>query len=85
MQRGNQVRKARNINFKSLRVAKGFTQGIVARELNVHTQFISNIERRICMFPPEYFTKISKLYDVSVEDLIEFSVERFRKSLVERI
>ena len=48
--------------IKERRVGLGLSQEDVSKELEFKSpQFISNVERNICSFPPDKITKLSKI------------------------
>ena len=59
--------------IKKRRMALEISQGNIAKELGFHPQFISNVERGLCEYPPKHFKQISKILHVDVELLHECS------------
>jgi transcriptional regulator with XRE-family HTH domain len=55
-------------DFRTLRK---LSQGAVANKLGYgSSQFISNVERGLCLFPVKKFKKLAKVLDIDVELLV---------------
>lgn len=71
--------------FKDLRLARGLTQGRLAKELGTSQQTISRIEYRDEMVPTDILIKASKYYNVSVDYILGLTEERHNQVCQERL
>lgn len=71
--------------FKDLRLARGLTQGRLAKELGTSQQTISRIEFKDEMVPTDILIKASKYYNVSVDYILGLTEERHNKVCQERL
>lgn len=71
--------------FKDLRLARGLTQGRLAKELGTSQQTISRIEFKDEMVPTDILIKASKFYNVSVDYILGLSEEKHNKVCQERL
>ena len=62
--------------FKDLRLARGLTQGRLAKELGTSQQTISRIEFKDEMVPTDILIKASKYYNVSVDYILGLTDEK---------
>ena len=62
--------------FKDLRIARGLTQGKLARELGTSQQTISRIEFKDEMVPTDILIKASKFYNVSIDYILGLTDEK---------
>jgi DNA-binding XRE family transcriptional regulator len=76
---------ASNLSLRSLRKKSGLNQKEFAKKLNVHFQFISNIERDLAPLPPKYFPMVSVLCNTPVSTLINMAVRNYRNQLVDKV
>ena len=58
-------------NLKALRNQYGYTQSYVAQQLGIRYQSYHAYETGLTVPTLENFIKLAKLYDVSLDDLIE--------------
>lgn len=56
--------------IKLARKSRGMTQAELAKKVGMHLQFISNIERGICLIPPKKVKKFSKTLHIWTNTLI---------------
>lgn len=65
-------RRTMTANFiESKRIQKNLSQKDVADALGYDSsQFISNVERGLCLFPISKFKKLSKIFSVPVETVL---------------
>lgn len=56
--------------LKKLRHDRGWSQGQLAKKLNVNTQNISKYERGVITPPTDMMVKIASIYDVSLDYLL---------------
>lgn len=61
--------------LKILRKSKNLKQKDVAEELNVSIKTISNYENGNRKLPITYVSKLAKLYEVDVKDIVEIAEE----------
>ena len=71
--------------FKDLRLARGLTQGRLAKELGTSQQTISRIEFKDEMVPTDILIKASKFYNVSVDFILGLTDERHNNVCQERL
>lgn len=71
--------------FKDLRLARGLTQGRLARELGTSQQTISRIEFKDEMIPTDILIKASKYYNVSVDYILGLTEEKHNQVSQERL
>jgi len=71
--------------IKRLRKKKGLSQTELAHLLGVNGQFISNIERQICAFPPSWIVRLSRFFKVSKELFIESLLHHERAQIHDAI
>lgn len=71
--------------FKDLRLARGLTQGRLAKELGTSQQTISRIEFKDEMVPTDILIKASKYYNVSVDFILGLTEERHNQVCQERL
>ena len=71
--------------FKDLRLARGLTQGKLAKELGTSQQTISRIEFKDEMVPTDILIKASKYYNVSVDYILGLTEERHNDVCQERL
>ena len=71
--------------FKDLRVARGLTQGRLARELGTSQQTISRIEFKDEMVPTDILIKASKYYNVSVDYILGLTEEKHNQVCQDRL
>lgn len=72
----------KQFSFRAMRMSTGMTQKQFGAKLGVDAQFISNLEREVAPIPPRYFKIISELCSVTVDELIDMQVDRYRKRLI---
>ncbi|MBR3864213.1 MAG: helix-turn-helix transcriptional regulator [Clostridia bacterium] len=56
--------------LKDLRIKNNFTQAYIAKKLNMTRQGYANYENGITQPPPDMLVKISKIYDCSIDYLL---------------
>lgn len=71
--------------FKDLRLARGLTQGRLAKELGTSQQTISRIEFKDEMVPTDLLIKASKYYNVSVDYILGLTDEKHNNVCHERM
>ena len=71
--------------FKDLRLARGRTQGRLAKELGTSQQTISRIEFKDEMVPTDLLIKASKYYNVSVDYILGLTDEKHNNVCHERM
>lgn len=71
--------------FKELRLARGLTQGKLAKELGTSQQTISRIEFRDELIPTDILIKASEYYNVSIDYILGLSDERSNQTCQERM
>ena len=71
--------------LKRLRKVNKLSQAELAKKIGVHTQFISNIERGLCLIPHKKFKKISKLLNTPLIDLINLTLLDYEKDLKKKV
>ena len=71
--------------FKDLRIARGLTQGRLAKELCTSQQTISRIEFKDEMVPTDILIKASKFYTVSVDYILGLTEEKHNQVCQERL
>lgn len=63
--------------MKKWREKKGLTQNALAKQLGYTTpQFISNIERGVCMVPVSKFRATAKILGIKIEQLIQMKLKQ---------
>ncbi|MDC0980301.1 helix-turn-helix transcriptional regulator [Bdellovibrionales bacterium] len=72
--------------LREKRVSLNLTQREVAKELGYTTaQFLSNVERGVCAFPIDQLGKLSRLYDIDKQEILNLLMDEyediFRKAL----
>ncbi len=55
----------------------GITQEELAKRIGVGTQYVSNIERRLCSIPSKHFRTLSTVLKIPVKQLFHYNVERY--------
>lgn len=67
--------------IRDKRITLGLTQADVAKQLRVHTQFISNIERGRAQLPLKYYKPIAKLLRLEINKLLDERLAKVRAKL----
>ena len=70
--------------LREFREKADLTQGELANHINVNVQFISNMERGICMIPPEYVKKAATILKIDPLLLIDEMVRELCDGLMKR-
>ncbi len=65
-------------HFKECRKQRGLSQKAVAKELGIHQSNISDWENDISRPSYEYLIELSKIYEVSLYDLLGLDERHFR-------
>lgn len=66
--------------YKQMREKRKMSQSDVAVKLKLKSsQFVSNWERNLCRPPPKLFHKISIIYNVSLQYLVDLELEAHEK------
>ncbi len=69
-----------------LRVKAGLTQADVSKKLGLATpQYISNIERGVCLLSPHQMKKVAKIYKVKPMILVDHWISIKREMLIAEV
>lgn len=72
--------------LKLLRIQAGFSQRDVSAAFGLTSmQFISNIERGLCLPPDKMLFRLADMYGVDVKKLIDFKMKELRKRTEETV
>ena len=69
---------------RQARQSKNMSQGKLGTMLGLKTgatQYISNIERGLCQFPPKKIYRVAVILNITTEDLINSVVEDYKENL----
>lgn len=72
-------------NIRTLRVLKGFSQEYLAQELDIHQSYYSRLERGVRDIPLSLLLKISELYSVPLDNLLNDDLSNMAKIMSEKI
>ena len=75
----------KTLSLRDLRLQMGLTQAQLANKIGTHYQTISNAEGGRAPLPARHFLAISKLFKVSVDDMIDAAVDRYRERLTTKL
>ncbi|MCB9025345.1 MAG: helix-turn-helix transcriptional regulator [Bdellovibrionaceae bacterium] len=82
----NELSKKMGKYFKKYREKKGLQQKDVANALGYSSpQFISNMERGLCMPPISKLKKLISLYDMPAEEVLNIILEEQKKVISQAI
>lgn len=69
--------------LKNARITHKMSQKAVAEHLGVHPQYVSNVERNMCPPSLEMIDKLSTLFDLDRERLVNIIVEDYKTRVSE--
>lgn len=73
------------MNLKKLRERACLTQKELGSLVGVGNQFVSNIERGLCYWPPEHVLLVAKALKISPEELIKEATIFFKRNYREKV
>lgn len=73
------------MTLKKQREIKNLSQKDMGEKLEVHSQFISNIELNKAPLPPKYFRTVSEVLGISVSKLVDMHLAAEKKKVMEQI